>query len=104
QQLREIASGIRAPRLFQTSMGIERQFKQTSRFALTWISSRGVHLLNSRNVNAPVFGGYPYGDRSIRVLTESAGLSRQNQLVANANGNYKHLSFFGFYSLSYGQD
>lgn len=104
QQLREIASGIRAPRLFQTSLGIERQFNQTSRFALTWIASRGVHLLNSRNINSPVFGGYPYGDRSIRVLTESVGLSRQNQIVANANGNYKHLSFFGFYSLSYGED
>jgi hypothetical protein len=51
-----------------------------------------------------VGGQYPYGDRSIRLLTESAGLSVRNQLVANVNVNYKRLSLFGYYSLSYGRD
>jgi hypothetical protein len=63
-----------------------------------------MHLLNVRNVNAPIGGGYPYGDSSIRLLTESAGFSRLNQVVANANVDYKKLYLFGYYSLSYGKD
>lgn len=102
QQLRPVFRGIQAPRLYQGSVGIERQLNRTSRVTLTWIHSRGVHLLNLRNTNAPIGGSYPAGDRSIHLLTESAGLSRLNQLVAGANVNYKKLFLFGSYTLSYG--
>jgi hypothetical protein len=104
QQLQPVYAGIQAPRLYQTSLAIERQFNQASRVALTWTGTRGVHLLNARNINAPIDGVYPSGDRAIRVLTESAGLSRQNQLIANANINHKKLLLFGYYALSYGMD
>jgi hypothetical protein len=104
QQLRPVFAGIRAPRMFQSSLGIERQASKAARLTVTWIDTRGVHLLNSRNVNAPLGGGYPFGDRSIRLLTESAGFSRLNQVVANVNANYKKLHLFGYYSLSYGKD
>ena len=104
QQLQPVASGLNAPRIYQTSIGIERQINQASRVTLTWIGSRGVHLLNVRNVNTPIAGGYPYGDQSIRLLTESAGLSRQNQAIANVNINQKRMFLFGYYALSYGRD
>ncbi len=91
QLLRPVYSGIQAPRLYQASVGAERQLNQTSRLSLTWIHSRGVHLLNQRNTNAPIDGAYPAGGQSIRLLTESAGLSRLNQLVAGASVNYKKL-------------
>jgi hypothetical protein len=104
QQIRPVSSAIQAPRLYQTSVGIDRQINQSSRLSLTWIDSRGVHLLNSRNINAPMNGGYPFGDRSIRLITESAGLSRLHQLTATANVNHRKLFLFGFYSLSYGKD
>jgi hypothetical protein len=104
QQLRPVASGLQAPRLYQSSVGVDRQLNQSSHLTLTWIGSRGVHLLNFRNVNAPVGGLYPFGDPSVRLLTESAGLASRNQLVANANVNYKRLFLFGYYSLSYGRD
>ena len=45
---------------------------------------------------------YPAGDRSVRLLTESAGTSRLNQLVAGANISYRKLFLFGSYTLSYG--
>ena len=102
QQLRPAYSGMRAPRLYQGSVGAERQLNQASRVTLTWIHSRGVHLLNLRNTNAPIQGSYPAGDRSIRLLTESAGTSRLNQLVAGANITYRKLYLFGSYTLSYG--
>jgi hypothetical protein len=104
QQLRPVFRGIDAPRRYQASIGIDRQLNQASHVSLMWVESRGVHLLNFRNVNAPVSGLYPFGDRSIRLLTESAGLSSQNQLVANANVSYRKLFLYGYYALSYGQD
>jgi Carboxypeptidase regulatory-like domain/TonB dependent receptor len=93
QQTRPVAGGIRSPRLYQASAGIERQLTQTSRLTVTWVNGRGVHLLDVRNL-----------DQSRRLLTESAGLSRQNQVVANLNGSYKKLTILGNYALSYGRD
>jgi hypothetical protein len=93
QQVRPVAGDIRSPRLYQTSVGLERQLMQTSRFTVTWVNSRGVHLLNVRNL-----------DQSLRLLTESAGRSRQNQVLANLNASYKKLTIFGNYALSYGRD
>jgi len=104
QQLRPVESGIVAPRMYQTSMGIERQLNPSSRVSVTWTGSRGTHLLDVRNINAPIGGGYPFGDPSIRLLTESAGFSRQNQLTASANVSWRRLMLFGFYTLSYGMD
>jgi hypothetical protein len=104
QQLRPVFAGIRAPRMLQTSVGIERQVNKSARLALTWIDTRGVHLLNSRNVNTPIGAAYPFGDPSIRLLTESAGFSRLNQVVANVNVDHNKLYLFGYYSLSYGKD
>jgi len=53
QQLRPVYGSIQAPRLYQTSLGIERQWAASSRLTVTWTGSRGVHLLNTRNINAP---------------------------------------------------
>jgi hypothetical protein len=93
QQLRPVASGIRTPRLYQASLGLERQLTQGSRITVAWVNGRGVHLLNVRDL-----------DHSERLLTESAGLSRQNQVMANANVSYKKLTLMGNYALSYGRD
>jgi hypothetical protein len=104
QELQPVYGEIRAPRLYQASIGIERQWNAAARTSVTWTGNRGVHLLNSRNVNAPLDGVYPYGDRSVRLLTESAGLSRQNQLMAQTNVNAKGVTLFSSYTLSYGED
>jgi hypothetical protein len=104
QQLRPVAPGLQAPRLYQTSLGIERQLNASSRLAMTWTTSRGVHLLDARNINAPLDSRYPFDDRSVRLLTESAGFSRLNQVIVNGNVSYRKLYVFGFYSLSYGMD
>jgi len=104
QQLRPVASGLVEPRLYQVSLGIERQLNAVSRVSVTWINSRGVHLLNARNINAPIGGGYPLGDRSIRLLTESVGFSRLNSVTVSTNATWRKMTLFGFYALSYGKD
>jgi hypothetical protein len=104
QLLQPVFAGIRAPRSYQLNLGIERELNKYAKLSVNWIDTRGVHLLNSRNINTPITGLYPFGDPSLRLLTESAGLSRVHQLVANVNVNYKKLALFGYYALSYAQD
>jgi hypothetical protein len=104
QELQPMYEGIKAPRIYQTSVGIERQISQSARITATWMNTRGVHLLDARNINAPIGGLYPIGDPEIGLLTESAGVSRLNQLVVTPSVSYRRLMLFGFYALSFGRD
>lgn len=103
QQLQYLYSDIRAPRNYQTSVGIDRQINSHFRLSANYVNTRGVHLQRTRNINAPVGGVYPFGDPQLRILTESTGFSRTNQLIVSPNVNYKKIFLFGFYSLSYGR-
>jgi hypothetical protein len=99
-----LSSNLRAPQTYQANVGIERQINSYARISANYISTRGVHLIDTRDINAPVNGVYPFGDSQIRMLTESAGLMRMNQLIISPNVSYKGLFLFGFYNLSYGMD
>jgi hypothetical protein len=103
QSLYYLASVMKAPRNYQANIGVERQLNQYARLSVNYIGSRGIHLQNSRNINTPINGAYPFGDTEIRNLTESAGLSRTNQLTVTPSVNYKKLFLFGFYALSFGK-
>jgi hypothetical protein len=104
QLLQPVFAGIRAPRTYQSNLGIERELNKYAKLSVNWIETRGVHLPDSRNINTPIAGSYPFGDPSIRLLTESAGLSRVQQLVVNVNVNYKKAALFGYYALSHAKD
>jgi hypothetical protein len=104
QSLQLLYSGIDAPRTYQANIGIDRQINKYIKISTNYITSRGVHLLRSRDINAPLNGVYPFSDTEPRFLTESDGFSRTNQLFISPNVNYKKLFLFGFYSLSYGKD
>jgi hypothetical protein len=104
QQYKPIYSGIEAPRTYQASIGIERQINKYVRLTTQYVETRGVHLLNSRNINVPDDSLYPFGDAGPRILTESAGFSRTHQLFFSPNVNYKKLFLFGFYVYSHGND
>jgi hypothetical protein len=68
------------------------------------MTNRGVHLTRTLNINTPIDGVYPFGDSTLRELTESNGFSRTNQLIFSPNVSYKKFFLFGFYALSYGKD
>jgi len=104
QSLQLLAHDLRAPRTYQANLGIERQVNKYFRISANYIVSRGVHLLRSRDINAPIDGVYPFGDQEARFMTESVGFSRTSQLVVNPTVSYKNMSVFGYYSLSYGKD
>jgi hypothetical protein len=104
QQLQSVYGGIRNGRTYQASVSVERRITSQSRITASYIASRGVDLANSRNVNTPIGGVYPFGNPDVRVLTESAGLMRLNQLIVNPTLNFRKVMLFGYYVLSYGRD
>lgn len=102
QQVQVLDSDLQAPRNYQASLGLERQINKYARVSVQYVSTRGVHLLRQRNINAPINGAYPYGDPQVRLLSETTGFSRTNQLIIQPNVNYKKLFLFGFYSYAHG--
>jgi hypothetical protein len=103
QRLQSVYADFRAPRTYQTSLGLERQVNRAVRVSTQYVFTRGTDLQRQRNINAPLSGIYPFGDSQIRLLTESSGLSRTHQLIVSPNINYKKLTLFGFYALSFGR-
>jgi hypothetical protein len=104
QQLQELYAGIVAPRTYQGSVAVDRTINKYARITAQYMTNRGVHLTRTLNINTPIDGVYPFGDSTLRELTESNGFSRTNQLIFSPNVSYKKFFLFGFYALSYGKD
>lgn len=87
QTVRQVSGSLTTPYLAQTSLGIERQLPRNISVNVNYINTRGVHMLRTRNINAPVLGSgaRPYGDVGNILQFESSGLLRQNQVMFGAN-------------------
>jgi hypothetical protein len=84
---------LRATYILQSAVSFEHQLSANTTSAITYTSSHGVHLLRTRDINAP--------DPSPLFLTESTGIYNQNQVIANVNTKLdRNLSLFGFYVLN----
>jgi Carboxypeptidase regulatory-like domain len=96
--IRALDGGMRAPYMAQSAVSIERQLPKKTTLSVTYTNLRGVHMLRSRNINAPLPGGFrPYSGGNIYSY-ESSGLFRQNQVIANLNARVSpRLSLFGYY-------
>jgi hypothetical protein len=102
QRLQLLDDGLRAPRNYQTSIGVDRQLGAVGRVSVQYVHSRATNVERTRNINTPIGGVYPFGDTQFRLLTETTGFSRSHQLFVSPSINYKKLFLFGFYSLSDG--
>ncbi len=111
QTLRQIAPDLRAPYITQAAAGLERQLMRNVTLAVTYTNSHGVHLLRSRNINAPLPGAYnplnpadslrPFGGTENIYQYESSGLFNQNQLITNFNARISpRFTLVGFYMLN----
>jgi hypothetical protein len=111
QTIRQVDSGLRAPAILQSAAGIEFQLPGKTILSVTYLSTRGMHLLRSRNVNAPIpairlpeseVGDVrPLGLRNIYAY-ESTGTMNQNQVLVKIESRIgKELSVFAQYA--YGQ-
>jgi hypothetical protein len=109
--IREIDTRLRTPYIMQTAATVERQLTKTANLTFTYLHSRGIHQLLSRNINAPLPGTfdpknpasaqYPLGSPGNVYQYQSEGIFDQNQLITNFNIRGRVLSLFGFYMLNY---
>jgi len=100
-----------SPALYQSTVSAERQLPFNTTLAVTYANYHGLHMLRSRNINAPLAGTYdptvpssgvyPLGPGGAVFLMEGSGVYNQNQLVVNVNsrGN-KYVSITGSYTLN----
>lgn len=100
--IQQVDAALRAPYITQGALGFERQLPRNNTLAVTYATSHGVHMLRSRNINAPFHNGQqPYGAGGPILQMESAGLYNQNQLLINVNSKInKSVSLFGSYILN----
>ncbi|MBI4910282.1 MAG: TonB-dependent receptor [Acidobacteria bacterium] len=103
QQLQPLDSSAVAPRTYQWSFGLDRQITKSFRLSGQYIMGRGVHLRRNVNINAPINGVYPFGDRQMRLLTETVGFSRNSMIAISPNISWKKLILFGHYSYGHGR-
>ncbi|WP_321476041.1 carboxypeptidase regulatory-like domain-containing protein [uncultured Paludibaculum sp.] len=98
---RTLVNDIRAPYLAQTIFGVDHQLPKNTSISTNFIYSRGVHMLRTRNVNAPLEDGTrPMGDIGNVYQYESTGFLTQKQLMVNISSRFRrNVTLFGFYVL-----
>jgi hypothetical protein len=89
-----VDSGLRVPYVIETAAGIEHQLPHGLSFAVNYSTTRGIHQLLTRDLNAPVptvfnslgeaIGPRPFGDAAGDIYQyEASGVFRQNQVVVS---------------------
>ncbi|MBV8810715.1 MAG: TonB-dependent receptor [Acidobacteriaceae bacterium] len=116
----QIDSTLKAPRLMQTSLSVERQLLAHTTVTATFVNSRGTHELRTVDINAPypIPGQLPpgatqnlansnandvccrpFGDVGDIYNMESDGIFKQTQVIIGVNSQVgKWLTLFGRYS------
>ena len=107
--LYQVETRLRAPYMIQAATGIERQLPHGTSIAVNYSSTRGVHELLTRDINAPLpttfnslgeaIGPRPFGAAAGDIFQyEGSGVFRQNQLIVTMNAKVNpSLSLFGYY-------
>jgi hypothetical protein len=111
QTIRQADSGLRAPAILQSAAGLEFQLPGKTILSVTYLSTRGMHLLRSRNVNAPIpairlsepgaGSARPLGLGNIYAY-ESTGTLNQNQVLVKIE-SWVGKEFSAFAQYTYGQ-
>jgi len=105
--LYQVDATWKTPYIMQTGVTLEKQLSRSANVAFTYLNSRGVHQLLTRNINAPLPptfdpGNRPLGGDQNIYQYEPAGDFKQNQLIINGTVRMgTKLSLFGYYTLNY---
>jgi Carboxypeptidase regulatory-like domain len=101
--LRTRSRDLDAPYIINASIGYERKLSGGLFGSISYGWQRGVHLLRTRNINAPAPGTglRPISDRGPILQYESSGVSTRHELALNWKYELRRkLSLFGNYILS----
>lgn len=110
--IRRVADDLQAPYTMQAAIGVERQLPESWKTTLTgyFITSRSLHQLRTRNVNAPVCPLQLNCEMAVRPIIdagninqyESSGRITQNQFIVNFRSNFsQRFSLSGNYRLGF---
>lgn len=108
--LRKVADDLKAPYTIQTALGVEHQLPFKTTMAIFYVAARNVHLLRSRNINAPVCASPTNCIGAVRpdptqgniYQFESSGFLNQHQIIFNFRTNFnQRVSLFGNYRLGF---
>ncbi|MBD3557663.1 TonB-dependent receptor [Planktothrix sp. FACHB-1355] len=111
ETIRRLAADLRTSYSYQTALSVERQLNRRTTFSATFILARYLHLLRSRNINAPLpdtfdptipnSGIRPFPDRGNIFLFESSGVLNQKQLIFNLTSRLNpKISIFSTFTLN----
>jgi hypothetical protein len=105
QTTRVVASDLQSPYTIQSTASVERLLPGRVTVTASFVNTRTLHLLRTRNINAPINGVRPLGDARGNVFQyESSGILNQNQLLVNANTRFNpNFSLFANYTLGRAQ-
>jgi hypothetical protein len=98
---------LKNPYTMQSGVTLEKQVGKNANVAFTYLYSRGVHALLTRNINAPLPPDFnpanrPLGGDNNVYQYDSAGDFKQNQLIINGNVRVgTRVSLFSYYTLNY---
>jgi hypothetical protein len=103
QTIQLLSPTLQAPQLILENVGVDRQINKYFRVSTNINHLRAVHFMRTRDINArlPGSGLFPFGDSTVRMLTESSGSAQQDQFIVNPTFNYKKINIFGNYNLSW---
>lgn len=102
QTIRRVAPNLQSPYTIETSLSVERQLVSNVTLSVSYIGARTLHVLRSRNINAPINGIRPQPNVGNIFQYESSGRFNQNQLIVNFNNRLsRKFSLFSTYVLNY---
>jgi hypothetical protein len=115
QTIYKIDKNFKAPYMYQTAIGVDRQLPGRTQVSINFVNTRGVHQQRLRDINAPLpalyfagsvvrpYAGQPFlGSNGDIQLYESSGIFKQTQLTVNANSRVNsHFQVQGYYSFGY---
>src|SRR5215475_7602178 len=103
QTIQSLAPNMRAPELIFTSGGVDRQINKYLKVSANFNILHAIRFVRNRDINAPLPDTdiFPFGDHTVRMMTETSGLAAQRQLNINPTFNYKKISIFPNYNLNF---
>jgi hypothetical protein len=101
QTVRMMAPDIQSPYTMQALASVERELPYNFNFYVSISSFRTLHLLRSRNINAPLNGIRPLGDIGNVYQYESTGRLNQNQFgIGISNRLSRRFSVSAWYAFN----
>jgi len=106
----QVSPALQSPYTMQIALGVERQLPLKTTMTVFYIASRNLHLLRTRNINAPICptnqdcrnAPRPDPTRGNIYQYESSGVLNQQQLIVNFRTNLNpNFSIFGNYRLGF---